>query len=78
MSDLDHKDLFQAVQRALTGHSDLDVLQALVRSLVVAVGVSAPSIEQAEQWLDAMLPEIKTAVRQDWPKFRAHRGLMSG
>lgn len=65
--------LFAEVQAVLGGHSESEVMQALLQSLVVVVGVSAPDIDRAEAMLDALPAELKPLLRKDWAKYRQHR-----
>jgi hypothetical protein len=69
----DHEDLFRAVQFALAGHSEAAVMRVLLKSLVVVIGVSAPSVARAEALIDALPGELKPILRTEWLNYRAHR-----
>lgn len=71
MSDQD--ELFSAVQAVLAGHSERTVMQALLKSLLVVIGVSAPDLARAEALIDALPAELKPLLRQEWVNYRLHR-----
>jgi hypothetical protein len=73
----DSQDLFGRVQMVLAGHSEAVVLQVLLKSLVVAFGVSAPSLARAESAIDALPASLKPILRQEWMNYRAHRAKAS-
>lgn len=68
----DRETLFHKVQTALAGHSEAAVMQALLQSLLVVVGVSAPDLPRAEAMLDALPTELKPLLRRDWINYRLH------
>lgn len=71
MSDANR--LFHAVQATLAGQSEAAVMQALLTSLLAAVGVSAPSVARGEAMLDALPAELKPILRREWANYRKHR-----
>jgi hypothetical protein len=73
----DHEELFKAVQVALAGHSEAAVMQTLLKSLLVIIGVSAPSLARAEALIDALPAELKPILRREWLNYRAHRARAS-
>lgn len=64
---------FKAVQEALAGHSEAAVMQALLKSLLVVIGVSAPDLARAEALIDALPAEMKPHLRKEWVSYRLHR-----
>lgn len=68
----DNKGLFQQVQAVLAGHSEAAVMQTLLQSLLVVIGVSAPSVARAEMLIDALPGELKPMLRAEWLNYRAH------
>jgi hypothetical protein len=73
----DTKDLFGQIQAVCAGHSEAAVTQALLRSLLVVIGVAAPSLQRAEAILDALPTDMKPLLRAEWPKYRQHRAKAS-
>jgi hypothetical protein len=74
MSDTGERDeVFRKIQAACAGHQESDVVQALLRSVVIAVGVSAPSLPRAEAVLNALPAELTPFLREKWPSLREHR-----
>jgi hypothetical protein len=65
--------LFHDLQVVLGGHSEASVMQALLQSLLVCIGVSAPSLARAEALIDALPTELKPKLRQEWLNYRKHR-----
>lgn len=74
----DSEDLFRAVQEALAGHSEAAVMQTLIRSLLVVIGVSAPSLARAEALIDALPAEMKPFLRREWINYRLHMTKAEG
>lgn len=66
-------DLFHEIQVVLAGHSEATVMQALLKSLLVIIGVSAPDLARAEALIDALPTELKPLLRQEWVNYRLHR-----
>ena len=73
----DSTDPFHQIQAVLAGHSEKQVMQALLQSLLVAIGVSAPDLEHAEALIDALPAELKPLLRAEWDNYRAHRAKAS-
>lgn len=71
--DLDRKDPFVAVQKALAGHSEMAVMQALLRSLLAVIGIAAPDIQRALAMIDSLPAELKPLLEERWPSYRLHR-----
>jgi hypothetical protein len=71
MSDDTH--LFDQIQTVLAGHTEKAVALALIRSLVVAIGVSAPDLPRAEALIDMLPGEMKSLLLAEWENYRAHR-----
>lgn len=69
----DPGDLFHEIQVVLAGHSESAVMRALLQSLLVAIGVSAPDLARAEAMIDALPAELKPLLRQEWANYRLHR-----
>jgi hypothetical protein len=69
----DANDLFHQIQGVLAGHSEATVMQALLYSLLVVIGVSAPSVARAEALIDALPAELKPKLRREWLSYREHR-----
>lgn len=65
--------LFAQVQTVLAGHAEVVVMDALVRSLVVLVGVSAADLESAQAFIDTLPGQMKPMLRAEWDSYRAHR-----
>jgi len=74
----DREELFAHIQTVLAGHSESDVLRTLLQSLLVAIGVSAPSLARAEAVIDALPAELKPILRREWQNYRAHRAKAAG
>jgi hypothetical protein len=74
----DQGELFHEIQLVLAGHSEAVVMQALLRSLLVVIGVSAPSLARAEALIDALPVELKPVLRKEWLNYRAHAAKASG
>lgn len=70
------EDLFRDVQTVLAGHSEMAVMQVLLQSLLVVIGVGAPSLARAEAAIDALPTELKPLLRQEWVNYRLHRASM--
>ncbi|HXA23628.1 MAG TPA: hypothetical protein VNW90_15160 [Acetobacteraceae bacterium] len=69
----DDPDLFDQIQAVLAGHTEKAVMLTLLKSLVVAIGVSAPDLPRAEALIDALPGEMKSRLLAEWPNYRAHR-----
>lgn len=69
----EREELFRDIQAALAGHSEKEVIGALLSSLVVAIGVSAEDLAHAEATVDALPRELKPLLRTGWEGFRRHR-----
>jgi hypothetical protein len=69
----EREEIFRAIQAALAGHSEKEVIGALLSSLVVAIGVSAESLSRAEAVINALPAELMPLLRAEWPKLRRHR-----
>lgn len=69
----DHADLFQKIQVTLAGHSEMEVMQALLKSLLVVIGVSAPDLPRAEALINALPAELNPLLRSEWANYRMHR-----
>ncbi len=66
-------DIVRDIQQVLAGHSEVAVLQALLTSFVIALGVSAESLARGEEVIDALPTELKPMLRDGWTGFRKHR-----
>lgn len=73
----DAQDLFAEVQAVLAGHSEAAVMQVVLRSLLVVIGVSAPGLGRAEALIEALPAELIPMLRAEWPNYRAHRARAS-
>jgi hypothetical protein len=69
----EREEVFRKIQLACAGHLEQDIIQALLHSVVVIMGVSAPSLERAEAAIDALPVELKMVLRQKWEAIRKHR-----
>ena len=76
MSDRD--DLFPKIQAVLAGHSEGQVMQALLASLLVVIGVSAPGLGRAEALIEALPAELIPVLRKNWVDYRKHRAKAAG
>ena len=70
-------DLFRRIQATCGGEGEAAVMQALLQSLLVVIGVSAPSLARAEALLDALPAELKPRLRAEWLNYREHRAKAS-
>lgn len=66
-------ELFRDIQNTLAGHSEVAVMQALLTSFVVAIGVSAESRSRAEEVINALPAELIPMLRENWAGYRKHR-----
>jgi hypothetical protein len=69
--------LFHAIQATLGGHTETDVIAALISSLVVAIGVQAPDLQEAIYAIEDLPHTMKPILHQEWPKLRRHRAAMN-
>ena len=65
--------IFRDIQKCLAGHSEREVVSALISSLIVAIGVSSRDIAHAESVISALPNEMIPLLRQEWSGFRQHR-----
>jgi hypothetical protein len=65
--------LFRGVQTLLAGHTEAAVMQALLQSLVAAIGVSAVDLDRARAIINALPMELTPMLEQGWLNYRAHR-----
>lgn len=73
----DREELFRSVQATLAGHSEAAVMQVLLKSLLVIIGVSAPDLPRAEALIDALPTELKPLLQSGWVNYRLHRAKAS-
>lgn len=66
-------ELFHAVQATLAGHSETDVMAALIGSLVVAIGIRSEDMRQAYAMINALPGDMKRVLVSEWPNLRRHR-----
>lgn len=65
--------IFREIQSVLSGHSEHEVLGALIASLVVHIGVSADNLEHAKQIARQLPDDMIPPLVNDWDKLRKHR-----
>jgi hypothetical protein len=73
----EQQDLFQQIQVVLAGHTESKVMQALLKSLLVVIGVSAPDLPRALALVDALPTELKPLLQAEWLNYRLHRARLS-
>lgn len=73
----EREDLFPKIQAVLAGHSEMEVMQALLKSLLVIIGVSAPDLPRAEALINALPAELKPLLRNEWANYRQHRARVA-
>jgi hypothetical protein len=67
------EDLFRQIQLVLGGYPEAVVLQVILRTLVVIIGVGAPDFHRAEAILSSLPSELEPILHAEWNKLRAHR-----
>ncbi len=67
---------FIAVQTAIAGQPLQDVVSALADSFAICVGYSTTDAEHADRLLEALLPDLKAAVRRYAPEISENRARM--
>ncbi len=65
--------IFRDIQSVLSGHSEREILAALISSLVVHVGVSADNLEHAKTIARKLPDDMIPALVTDWDNLRKHR-----
>jgi hypothetical protein len=70
--------LFHQLEAALAGHPEATAMEALLFSLVTAIGVSAPSSARAEAMIRALPDLLIPLLRCNWLEYRAHRAKTAG
>ncbi len=69
--------LFHAIQTTLGGHTETDVIAALISSLVVVIGARSDSQQEAVDAIED-LPEVMMPILYlKWANLRRHRDAMN-
>lgn len=66
-------EIFREIQSILSGHSEREILAALISSMIVHIGVAADSLEQAKRIARDLPDDMIPAIVSEWESFRKHR-----
>ena len=69
----ERNEIFHDVQAVLAGHSEGEVIAALMASLAIAIGIRSDDMRHAEAVIKSAPDDMIRTLRQEWPKLRRHR-----
>lgn len=67
-------EVFARIQVAIAGHRIEDALPAFVDAFAGLAGYTADSPDEADMLIDALMPEVKRAIRENWDEIERARG----